>query len=55
MKRSGRIEVMKHADRATLVCCGQTVEEGAADGIRRYFTDRCIPCPYHDPREREEA
>ena len=48
-------EVMKHADRATLVCCGQTVEEGPAARIRRYFTDRCIPCPYHDPREREEV
>jgi Fe-S cluster assembly ATP-binding protein len=49
------VEVMKHADRATLICCGQTVEEGPAERIRRYFTDRCIPCPYHDPREVEET
>ncbi len=48
-------EVMKHADRATLVCCGQTVEEGPAGRIRRYFTDRCVPCPHHDPRRREDA
>ena len=48
-------EVMKHADRATLMCCGQTVEEGPAPRIRRYFEDRCIPCPYHDPRERREV
>jgi len=49
------VEVMKHADRATLMCCGQTVEEGPAERIRRYFEDRCIPCPYHDPREQREV
>ena len=48
-------EVMKHADRATLVCNGQTVEEGTARRIRRYFTGRCVPCPHHDPRQRKEV
>jgi Fe-S cluster assembly ATP-binding protein len=46
-------EVMKHADTATLICCGRTVEEGSADSLRRYFLDKCVPCPYHDPSERK--
>jgi Fe-S cluster assembly ATP-binding protein len=48
-------EVMKHADTATLICCGRTVEEGPAEGIRRYFVDNCVPCPYHNPEESGEA
>ncbi len=47
-------EVMSHADTATLVCCGRTVEEGSAEKIRQYFTDRCIPCPVHDITKRPE-
>ncbi len=47
-------EVMAHADTATLVCCGRTVEEGLAAEIRGYFVDRCIPCPYHNPEEAGE-
>jgi Fe-S cluster assembly ATP-binding protein len=48
-------EVIAHADTATLMCCGRNVEEGPADKIRRYFVDRCVPCPSHDARERGEA
>jgi Fe-S cluster assembly ATP-binding protein len=48
-------EVMKHADTATLVCCGRTVEEGPAERIRRYFVDNCVPCPYHSPEEMGET
>jgi len=48
-------EVMKHADMATLMCCGQTVEEGSARKIRRYFVDKCSPCPFHDAREGRKA
>ncbi|MFO8008831.1 MAG: ABC transporter ATP-binding protein [Candidatus Brocadiia bacterium] len=47
-------EVMAHADSATLVCCGKTIEEGPAAEIRRYFVDRCIPCPYHNPEQAGE-
>lgn len=47
-------EVMAHADTATLVCCGRTVEQGPAERIRRYFQDRCIPCPVHDRKRRLE-
>lgn len=46
-------EVMAHADTATLVCCGCTVEEGPASRIRRYFTDNCLPCPNRDAHEKE--
>jgi Fe-S cluster assembly ATP-binding protein len=46
-------EVMAHADTATLVCCGRTVEEGPASRIRRYFVDNCLPCPNHDAHEKE--
>lgn len=48
-------EVMKHADRATLICCGKTVEEGPAERIRNYFVNNCVPCPYHSPEERGEV
>ncbi len=48
-------EVMKHADTATLVCCGRTIEEGPAARIGRYFTSRCIPCPHHDPIRADEV
>ena len=46
-------EVMAHANTATLVCCGRTVEEGPASRIRRYFVDNCLPCPNHDAHEKE--
>jgi len=45
-------EVMDHADMATLVCCGRTVDQGPAERIRRYFGDRCIPCPVCDRKRR---
>jgi Fe-S cluster assembly ATP-binding protein len=44
-------EVLKHADTATLICCGRIIEAGPAEEIVHYFADRCIPCPYHDARE----
>ncbi|MGD2176115.1 MAG: ABC transporter ATP-binding protein [Candidatus Brocadiaceae bacterium] len=46
-------EVMAHADSATLMCCGRKVEEGPAEEIRRYFVDRCVPCPFHDVTKRD--
>ncbi len=47
-------DVMAHADTATLVCCGRTVEEGPAEQIRSYFVDQCLPCPFHDPSMRPD-
>lgn len=38
-------EMLKHADYASLICAGTIVKEGAPRTIRRYFTDRCLPCP----------
>lgn len=48
-------EVLKHADHATLICCGRTIEAGPAEEIQHYFEDRCIPCPFHDAREVTQA
>ena len=42
-------EVLAQANRATLMCCGKSVDEGDSDEIARYFEQRCIPCDIHNP------
>ncbi len=48
-------EVLSQADTASLICHGVNVGEGRAADIRKYFEDRCIPCPVHNPDYVEEG
>ncbi len=38
-------EMLKHADCASLMCAGMIVKHGSPRTIKRYFTDKCLPCP----------
>lgn len=42
--------VLRHAERAMLMCCGTIVDRGDAERIGREFASGCIPCPHH-PRQ----
>jgi Fe-S cluster assembly ATP-binding protein len=42
-------QVLDHADKATLMCCGKNVKEGPIDQIEEYFSRECIPCDIHNP------
>jgi len=38
-------EMLKHSDQASLICAGVIVKQGSPRTIRKYFTDKCMPCP----------
>ncbi|MFP4056432.1 MAG: ABC transporter ATP-binding protein [Candidatus Brocadiia bacterium] len=41
-------EVLRHADMASLICCGYIAVAGSPNEVDDYFSTGCIPCPYHD-------
>lgn len=47
-------EVLKHADHAFLMCCGNILDKGSVDEIDDYFEDRCIPCEHKNEPEESE-
>ncbi len=48
------LAVLRHAEHAFLMCCGQLVDKGSVDKIAAYFENKCIPCD-HPNREKIAA
>jgi Fe-S cluster assembly ATP-binding protein len=40
------LTVLRQADNAFLICCGQLVDQGEVEKITSYFGERCIPCDH---------
>jgi len=40
------LAVLRQADHAFLMCCGEIIEKGLAKKIIPYFENKCIPCPH---------
>ena len=40
------LTVLKQADHAFLMCCGQIVDKGSTEKISGYFHDKCLPCDH---------
>lgn len=40
------LAVLKQAEHAFLMCCGQLLDKGPIEKIGRYFRDKCIPCDH---------
>jgi Fe-S cluster assembly ATP-binding protein len=40
------LAVLRQAEHAFLMCCGQLVDKGSVEKIARYFEDKCIPCDH---------
>jgi Fe-S cluster assembly ATP-binding protein len=38
--------VLKQAEHAFLICCGELIDKGSVDKIDGYFRDRCVPCDH---------
>jgi Fe-S cluster assembly ATP-binding protein len=48
--------VLKQADHAFLICCGQLMEKGPVEKIIEYFGEKCIPCDHQNqPEEKKHA
>ncbi|MGB5984098.1 MAG: ATP-binding cassette domain-containing protein [Desulfobacterales bacterium] len=48
--------VLKRADHAFLICCGQLMEKGPVEKIIEYFGEKCIPCDHQNqPEEKKHA
>ncbi len=42
------LAVLRQAEHAFLICCGQVVDKGSVEKIGRYFEDKCIPCDHQN-------
>jgi Fe-S cluster assembly ATP-binding protein len=49
------LSVLNQAEHAFLMCNGTIVDKGTVEKIRRYFEDKCIPCPHKNVPEAAEA
>lgn len=47
--------VLKQAEHAFLICCGELIDKGAVDKIDGYFTDRCVPCDHKNKPDRQRG
>jgi len=43
------LAVLRQADHAFLLCCGQLVDKGSIEKIAYYFERKCIPCDHPAP------
>ena len=47
-------EVLKHAEHAFLMCCGNILDKGPVGRIDDYFGDHCLPCDHTNQPDAEE-
>ncbi len=46
------LEVLKHSERAYLLCCGAVLKEGTVEEIGPYFENKCLPCDHVNEPEK---
>ncbi len=45
------LTVLRQAEHAFLICCGQMADKGSVEKIARYFENKCIPCDHPNPED----
>jgi len=45
--------VLRQAEHAFLLCCGELMAKGVVDKIDGYFTDQCLPCDHKNVPDKE--
>ncbi len=46
--------VLKHAEHAFLMCCGEIMDKGSVDKIMNYFQNKCLPCNHKNEPDEDE-